>query len=176
MYTDTIRLVKILAHNMYHKRKLFSLLKEHLGRKQITVLTGMRRTGKTTLLKHLLADEPSVNKLYIDLERIDNRELFFEKNYDNIIIALQNRGLDFKKKTLIAIDEIQLVSNISSVLKYLYDHFHIKFIVTGSSSYYLKNLFSESLAGRKKIFELYPLDFGEFLVFKEIDALQKTFY
>ena len=40
--------------------------------------------------------------------------------------------------------------------------------MSGSSSYYLKNLFSESLAGRKKIFELYPLDFGEFLTFKEI--------
>jgi hypothetical protein len=44
----------------------------------------------------------------------------------------------------------------------------VKFIVTGSSSYYIKNLFSESLAGRKTIFELFPLNFGEFLSFKNI--------
>ncbi|MDQ5930784.1 MAG: ATP-binding protein, partial [Bacteroidota bacterium] len=42
--------------------------------------------------------------------------------------------------------------------------------VTGSSSFYLKNHFSESLAGRKRIFEMYPLDFEEFLQFKEINT------
>jgi len=54
-------------------------------------------------------------------------------------------------------------------------------IVTGSSSYYLKNLFSESLAGRKKIFDLLPLNFGEFLTFKgitwsKLEKLQETFH
>ncbi len=157
-----------------YPRKIFPLLQKHLDKKQITVLTGMRRTGKTTLVKQLLADVPLTNKLYFDLERLDNRQLFSEKNYDNIIVALQSRGLKFNQKTLIAIDEIQLVPNIPSVLKYLYDNFNIKFIITGSSSYYLRNLFSESLSGRKKIFELYPLDFGEFLIFKEIKLAQKT--
>jgi hypothetical protein len=42
--------------------------------------------------------------------------------------------------------------------------------VTGSSSYYLKNVFTESLSGRKKIFELYPLDFGEYLTFKGVSC------
>ena len=37
--------------------------------------------------------------------------------------------------------------------------------MTGSASFYLKNLFSESLAGRKYIFELFPLSFQEFLKF-----------
>jgi predicted AAA+ superfamily ATPase len=39
--------------------------------------------------------------------------------------------------------------------------------LTGSASYYLKNLFTESLAGRKAIFELFPLTFREFLIFKQ---------
>ena len=151
-----------------YPRNLYALLKEHLSSKQITVLTGMRRTGKTTLVKQLLSDITSDNKVYIDLERIDNREIFSEKNYDAVIYTLQQRGLDIKKKAYIALDEIQLAHNIPSVLKYLYDNYNIKFIVTGSSSYYLKNLFTESLAGRKKVFELYPLDFGEFLTFKEV--------
>ncbi|HHD92287.1 MAG TPA: ATP-binding protein, partial [Candidatus Portnoybacteria bacterium] len=155
---------------MYLPRKIYPQLKKHLGVRQITVITGMRRTGKTTLLRQLLKDIPSQNKLYIDLERLDNRELFSQKNYDNILRELKNRGLNTKKKIYLAIDEIQLLPEISSVLKYLYDSFDIKFLVTGSSSYYLKNLFSESLSGRKKIFELYPLDFGEYLDF------QKVFY
>lgn len=152
-----------------YPRKLYPLLKEHLDSRQITVITGMRRTGKTTLLKQLLSDTASENKIYIDLERIDNREIFSEKNYDVIMQALQQRGINLKKKIYIALDEIQLAHAIPSALKYLYDNYPVKFIVTGSSSYYLKNLFSESLAGRKRLFELYPLDFGEFLVFKEAD-------
>lgn len=164
-----------------YPRKLYPLLKEHLSNKQITVLTGMRRTGKTTLVKQLLSDIASPNKVYIDLERIDNREIFSEKNYDAVIYTLEQRGLNMKQKAYIALDEIQLAHNIPSVLKYLYDNYDIKFIVTGSSSFYLKNLFSESLAGRKKAFELYPLDFGEFLTFKEVfqvvgdDFMEKQF-
>ncbi len=153
---------------MFYPRKIFPSLLGHLEKKQVTVITGMRRTGKTTLVKELLASAPSDNKLYIDLERIDNRELFSFKNYDNVLVELNKRGLDAKKKIYIAIDEIQLLPNVVSVIKYLYDHFDIKFLVTGSSSYYLKNLFSESLAGRKQIFELFPLDFREFLDFKQV--------
>lgn len=153
---------------MIFERKISKSLKKHLSKKQITVITGMRRTGKTTLLKWLLDGVESNNKLYIDLERIDNRELFTPKNYDDIIASLARRGVNCLQPATIALDEIQLIPEISSVLKYLYDTYAIKFLVTGSSSYYLKNLFSESLAGRKKLFELYPLDFGEFLVFRQI--------
>ncbi|MFH1454582.1 MAG: ATP-binding protein [Armatimonadota bacterium] len=158
-----------------YPRKLCLLLKKHISKKQISVITGMRRTGKTTILKQLLSDIPSENKIYIDLERIDNRELFSEKNYDAVIYTLRQRGLDIKKKAYIALDEIQLMHNLPSVLKYLYDNYDIKFLVTGSSSYYLKNLFTESLAGRKKIFELYSLDFGEFLTFKEVSYVSENF-
>lgn len=154
--------------NVILPRSIYPALKNHLGKRAITVLTGMRRVGKTTLTKQLFSEIASNNKAYFDLERLDSRELFSEKNYETIVLALQSRGLDFRKKLYLAIDEIQLAPNIASVMKYLYDRYNIKFIVTGSSSFYLKNLFSESLAGRKKIFELFPLSFGEFLVFKNI--------
>ena len=52
----------------------------------------------------------------------------------------------------------------------LYDSFDIKILATGSSSFYLKNHFSESLAGRKQIFELWPLDFEEYLLFNDVDT------
>src|SRR3989339_607658 len=151
-----------------YQRSIYPQLKEHLNQKTITVLTGMRRTGKTTIIKQLLKDVPSKNFLYIDLERLDQRELFSEKNYDNIIRTLEQRGLRFTERAYIALDEIQLVKELPSAIKYLYDHYDIKWILTGSSSYYIKHLFTESLAGRKKIFELFPLNFSEFLTFKEV--------
>ena len=153
---------------MFYQRNIFPALQEHLENKQVTVLTGMRRTGKTTLVKQLIEVSTIKQKVYFDLERIDNRMLFSEDNYETIIYALAQRGINFSEKVLLAIDEIQLVPNLPSVVKYLYDNYDIKFLLTGSSSYYLKNRFNESLAGRKKIFDIYPLTFNELLTFKNI--------
>ncbi len=161
---------------MFFSRKIYPELKAHLSVKQITVLTGMRRTGKTTLVKRLLEEVPEKNKRYLDFERLDYRELFSQKNYENIIAGLRNLGLDPSKKMFLALDEIQLLPQSTSAVKYLYDNYDIKFILTGSSSYYLKNLFSESLSGRKKIFELMPLDFSEYLVFKKLVSSERNFF
>jgi len=159
---------------MFYGRKIYSALLLHAQSPLVTVLTGMRRTGKTTLVQHLLADLPNKNSLYLDLQRPDNRELFDQKNYEAIREAFIARGLSENQPMIVALDEIQLAPDSASAMKYLSDHHAIKFIVTGSSSYYLKNLFSESLSGRKKVFELFPLDFGEFLTFKEIRFTQKN--
>ena len=159
----------------FKNRLIFPELKDHLSKRQITLITGLRRTGKTTLLKKLLEDFETENKSYFDLERIDNRELFSEKNYENIIDALSSRGLNLSKTILIAIDEVQLLPGIVSVIKYLYDNYPIKFVITGSSSYYIKNLFSESLSGRKKVFELFTLNFREFLTFRNIECAPSKF-
>lgn len=153
---------------MLYQRAIFPTLLDHISKKQITVLTGMRRTGKTTLVKALMARSPLAQKVYFDLERIDNREFFAEKNYENIVYALAQRGFDLEQPLLIAIDEIQMVPNLPSVVKYLYDTYGFKFILTGSSAYYLRNAFSESLSGRKKLFEIHPLTFGELLTFNGI--------
>lgn len=158
-----------------YSRKLYPILEKHMGNPQVTVITGMRRTGKTTAVRFLMEKITSANKLYIDLERLDNREIFAQKNYDAILNSFAQLGIDTNKKAYIFLDEIQLVKNIPSVIKYLSDTHKLKFIVTGSSSYYLKNLFSESLSGRKKIFELFPLDFSEFLTFKGIAHKDEDF-
>ncbi|MFN4084166.1 MAG: ATP-binding protein [Bacteroidia bacterium] len=148
-------------------RYSFELLKPHLKNKQITVITGMRRVGKTTAVHFLLNHVAHSNKLFLDCERIEIRSLFNRQNYRSILDELMLMGLDFSKPCVIALDEIQLVANLPSFIKYVYDTYKVKFIVTGSSSYYMKNLFSESLAGRKRIFEMYPLSFAEFLQFKK---------
>ena len=154
---------------MFH-RKLFPALEKHLTQKQVTVITGLRRVGKSTALKHLYNKCKTQNKIYLDLERIENQAIFLKNSYADIERDLELLGFDFAKPGVIAIDEIQMVKTTSSIIKAFYDDYGTKFIVTGSSSFYLKNHFSESLAGRKRIFEMMPLDFGEFLWFKKIDT------
>lgn len=134
--------------------------------KEIIVLTGMRRTGKTTILKMLFDKVSSDNKVMLDMENLINQKIFEETDFDNVWNGLKEFGINPKSKTYLFLDEIQAMPGIVKVIKYLYDHYDVKFVLTGSSSYYLKNLFPESLAGRKIVFELFPLDFEEFLIFK----------
>ena len=157
-------------------RDIFLSLTEHLSQKQVTVITGMRRVGKSTALKFLLSQVGHNNKYYLDCERIEVRALLNRPNYESVAEELQLQGLDFSKPCVIALDEIQLVENLPSLVKYLYDTYAVKFLVTGSSSYYLKNRFTESLAGRKQIFEMFPLNFSEFLRFKKITIRKPESY
>ncbi len=151
-------------------RKLFPALEKHLSQKQVTVITGLRRVGKSTALKHLFAKCQTENKIYLDLERVENQAIFLKNSYADIERDLELLGFDFSQPGVIALDEIQMVKTSASIIKAFYDDFGTKFIVTGSSSFYLKNHFSESLAGRKRIFEMNPLDFEEFLWFKKINT------
>ena len=130
------------------------------------VITGMRRTGKTTLLELLFERTASPNKLLLDLENPIHRRYFESENYEQIWKSLEFLGLDPTRRAHVFLDEIQLMRNLPSVVKYLMDHHPVKFFLTGSASFYLKNLFSESLSGRKFLFELFPLTFAEFMVFK----------
>lgn len=152
---------------MIYPRKLTQKLIKEVDSDRIIVLTGMRQAGKTTLMRQVFDSIKSKNKVFLDLENPLNQKVFEEENFDNILLNLKEFGFIPDKKSYVFLDEIQLVPQISRAIKYLYDHYQIKFFLTGSSSFYLKNLFPESLAGRKIIYELFPLDFKEFLVFKE---------
>jgi len=150
----------------YFNRRIYPELIRQLEYKEIVVLTGMRRTGKTTTLRMLFDKVSSGNKLMLDMENLINQRIFEELDFDNVWNGLRDYGLSPKSKAYLFLDEIQAMPGIVKVIKYLYDHYDIKFVVTGSSSFYLKNLFPESLSGRKIVFEIFPLDFEEFLVFK----------
>lgn len=165
--TNTPHICKILNMRFY-PRLVLPQLKKELETSEITVITGMRQVGKTTLLDHLFSLIESPNKVKLDFENPLNRKVFEEKNYDAIWNNLATFGINKKTKAYIFLDEIQHLPSIGSVVKYLSDHFKVKFVLTGSSSYYFKNLFPESMAGRKLIFEVYPLTFSEFLTFKGV--------
>lgn len=158
---------------MFYTRQIFSKLEAELGTKEATVITGMRRVGKTTALMHLYGLVQSENKAVFDFENPLHRKVFEEENYDAIWNNLKQFGIDNKIKVYLFLDEVQNLPDISRAVKYLYDHWEVKFFLTGSSSYYLRNLFPESLAGRKMIFEIFPLNFAEFLVFRQLKRSER---
>jgi len=159
---------------VHFQRKIIKYINSQLETREVIAVTGMRRVGKTTLLQMIYEKIETDNKVFLDMENILEQKIFEENDFNNIWANLKPYGITNMKKAYIFIDEIQLKPEIVRAIKYLYDHYEVKFIVTGSSSFYLKNLFPESLAGRKVTFELFPLDFEEFLIFKEADKESYT--
>lgn len=150
------------------KRTLYYTIKKHIKGREAIIVTGMRQVGKTTLLWQLFEDIESEHKTFLDLENPLNQKIFENDNYDAIARNLGDYGIRTQSHAFILLDEIQFSPRIPSFVKYCIDHYGWKFFLTGSSSFYLKNLFSESLAGRKFLFELFPFSFEEFLTLKGI--------
>ncbi|MCF8359531.1 MAG: ATP-binding protein [Prolixibacteraceae bacterium] len=125
----------------------------------------MRQVGKTTLMRQL-HDVFEGRKLWFDLDNPLDQMAFENADYNAIYRQLANMaGLTKSEKLLVCIDEIQNLPEITLIIKYLIDHYRVKFIVTGSSNYYLRNLFPESLSGRKFLYILPVLNYREFLFF-----------
>ena len=147
------------------KRELFYTIRPQLQHKNAIVITGMRQVGKTTLMRQLY-DDFEGKRLWFDLDNPLDQMVFENIDYDSIyndLVRLSEVKND--ERLLVCIDEIQNLPDITKVIKYLIDHFSVKFIVTGSSNYYLRNLFPESLSGRKFLYVLPVLSFREFLFF-----------
>jgi len=149
-----------------HKRLLFDQLASLLSHKNALVITGMRQVGKSTLMRQLY-DEVSTNKLWFDLDNPLDCKTFETEDYVGLYHYLTSRTNNPKDRLYLFLDEIQNLPPITKIIKYLIDHYQVKFVVTGSSNFYLKNLFPESLSGRKFVFDLAPLSFTEFLYFRD---------
>ncbi|KUO61670.1 hypothetical protein APF79_03450 [bacterium BRH_c32] len=147
------------------KRFLFTELKKYLVHKNALIITGMRQVGKTTLIKQIF-DETEGNKIWFDFENPLHTLQFENIDYDAIYTNLTKKFTKPKKRLFVFIDEIQNYPPITKIIKYLIDTYNVKFILTGSSNFYMKNLFPESLSGRKFLFFLPPLSFSEFLYFR----------
>ena len=78
-------------------RRSFNAIKAHLDKPQATVLTGLRRVGKTTAVRYLLEQIKHDNVLYLDLEKADNRVLFNQFLYADIETGLRTLGLNLNQ-------------------------------------------------------------------------------
>ena len=158
---------------MLYPRKILSEIQNVIFRDECVILTGARQTGKTSLLillKHFLEEEGKPCH-YFNLENIDYLKALNKHPYQIFDLIPES-----KTKQYVCIDEIQYLDDPTNFLKLLYDEKRskIKIIASGSSSFYIDKKFKDSLAGRKFLFEIYSLDFDEFLSFSgQIDLLAR---
>jgi len=149
-------------------RTLFFEMVPQLYHKNALVITGMRQVGKSTLMRQLF-DRFEGKRLWLDLDNPLDQMVFENLDYNAIYRDLAGMSdLKESERLLVCIDEIQNLPAITKIIKYLIDHYGVKFILTGSSNYYLRNLFPESLSGRKFLYVLPVLTYREFLHFKGI--------
>ena len=136
-------------------RHLITALKEHFGKyKEILILLGARQVGKTTIVKRVF---PEALYLIADNEPVKNAL----EHYDPAVY----KQLLNTDTHLIVIDEIQKLSDPGRAAKIFFDQLpQYKLIITGSSAFNIKNKGTESLAGRKIDYHLYPLSLSEYLV------------
>lgn len=149
------------------KRLIFDEINKQINHKNAIVIVGSRQVGKTTLMRQIFDEVESHSKLWFDFDNPLDQKIFEDIEYKNIYERLLKMVNNNKERLFIFIDEIQNYPEITKIIKYLIDHYGVKFIVTGSSNFYLKNLFPESLSGRKFLYQLSPLGFREYLYFKD---------
>ena len=152
---------------MILKRELVDEILKNLKNHYVLIIAGARQTGKTSLLLYLKDQlERDYRVSYLSLEEPQFLSLLNEHPQNLFEITGES-----KERQIVLIDEIQYLKDPSHFLKYHFDFNRekLKLIVTGSSAFYLDQKFRDSLAGRKRIFHLRPLNLRETLYFKGIE-------
>jgi predicted AAA+ superfamily ATPase len=160
------------VYREYYTRELYRQKKL----KEVSVVTGVRRAGKSTILLQVLEkliDEgvPRVNILYVNFEEptfIPHLTVeFLLRIHDLYLERFNPQG-----RTYVVLDEVQLVPGWERFVRGLYDREKdIKFYITGSSSKLLSRDYGTSLTGRIISSEVFPLSFQEFLAFRNREDL-----
>ena len=155
----------------------FSKLINSLSNKSIIFLTGLRRVGKTSLMKllitYLISDNIDPNHiLYISLDDYVLR--------DKLLVEILTEyrkihKLSLSERIYVFFDEITYKEDYQQQLKNLYDKENIKIYATSSSSSLLKDK-KAYLTGRAIAYEIKPLDFTEYLLFKNIVVKKREEY
>ncbi len=151
------------------REKYLELIRECLPRNQAVLLVGSRRVGKTTLLYQsvntLLKEKgvPPTNILYILLDH----PKFAGVSISEIVEKFrQEHGLPRSEKIYVFCDEVQYGKNWEQEVKAMYDTENIKFFLSGSASTLITQK-TGFLSGRFVKIKVEPLDFSEFLLFRD---------
>lgn len=142
---------------MLIKRFLLNKLNREISQPEIDILLGPRQVGKTTILQQLekKAKKNNNSTYFFDLEQPLVLSEFNIPDH-KIIDKISSSG------SIIFIDEFQYLQNASKILKAIYDSKHkIKVFCSGSSSLEIHKHLKESLAGRRFLFNVYPLTYSE---------------
>ena len=154
------------------ERESFKRILSYLEVPQVISVTGVRRAGKSTLLKqtidYLIEKEkvPPKNILFVNLEhpyfsQYSNSVEYLEKLFEDYLKMANPQG-----KIYCLLDEIQFFSDWPVFVKAHYEQKGIKFLITGSNSFLVSHELLTLLSGRTLPVEVYPLSFGEWMKMK----------
>lgn len=162
----------ILKKQVGIKREKLNVFAEKKKLPHIIVITGLRRVGKSTLLRQIIKKYYSdKNFYYINFE--DERLLNFDpKSFNTVYEA--NVELFGEQKTFF-IDEIQNVNNFELFVRRFYDQ-GFKFIITGSNAKLLSKEIGSKLTGRYVNINVKPFSFSEYLDFKRLKITKENIY
>ena len=147
------------------------LLVDLIPKKDIIILTGLRRVGKTTLLKktiQTLLDQgvQPTRILFLSLDLL----YFSDYSIQDIILEYKKiHRIEHGDKIYIILDEVTYKPHFNQELKNLYDLGNYKIFASSSSASKLKDS-KAFLTGRARYIEIQPLDFKEFLTFRNMDS------
>ncbi len=138
----------------------------------IKIITGIRRSGKSYLLKllsnHLINQGVAENQIIkIDFESIQYESY---RDYKSLYDYVTQKVMDRELKTYILIDEIQEVFEWEKAVRSFMVDLDCDVYLTGSNAHLLSGELATYLAGRYVELELYPLSFNEYIDFYEIDG------
>jgi len=171
---------RFLAKTKLIKREIQKDINSFLKQREIIVITGVRRGGKSSLMKLLATDitekygVPRNNILYLNFE--DERFTEFDVNdfdqvYEIFLEVYHPRG-----KNYFFLDEVQNVKGWERWVNRLYEFEDIKIFVTGSNAAMLSPEISTTLTGRNRQLIIYPFSFNEFLSLRKYSLNEKSFY
>lgn len=139
---------------------------KHIKSKQISVISGIRRTGKSTLMLQLADNFSAFHFITFDDERLIN---FQVSDFNTLMVELNK----IKTAKVIIIDEVQNIEGWERFVRRLHDE-EYKVILSGSNSKLLSSELATHLTGRYIKTELYPFSFSEYLQLHQIDHNDKT--
>jgi len=138
----------------------------YLKTKQITVISGIRRGGKSTLLSQFARRFREYYYINFDDERLID---FSVEDFQNLMVVLQK----LYPARVIFIDEIQNIPGWERFVRRIHDEGY-KIFLTGSNARLLSSELATHLTGRYVKIELYPFSFREFLELRGVDYNAKT--
>lgn len=155
----------------YFKAKPPGILREinisrALKSNQVVAITGIRRCGKSTLLRQIAAKYSEYYYLNFDDDRLLG---FTVSDFENLMMAWKK----LSKAGVIVLDEIQVVPGWERFVRRIHDE-NYKVFITGSNADLLSGELSSHLTGRHHSIELYPFSLYEFLKFRNFDSTIKT--
>jgi len=151
----------------YINRLILDKIKSGFINNRIIIIIGSRQVGKTTVLEMYKEYIPKDYLIfYFNLEDISSLSVC--ENFDSLKSYLKDKGTDIEKqKIFLIIDEFQYIKNATKLFKMIYDIYtNINILASGSSSIEIQKHLKESLAGRKKVYNMYTLSFEEYIRFK----------